>query len=423
MKKIVFAAFCTVFALSTAVISCEEKVKLHGARLSPKEIIIPEDAPPQKLYLYLYPRNTTEPGVHWETSSDAVIAVSQDGTVSPVSPGTAYAMVYQGERALDSCKVTVNPVYHVESVDLDRNTVKMGLNSSRTLTVTITPENATYTGIEWTSTDNTVVTVNGGGMITAVGLGTSTVTATSVDGSHTDRCVVTVVGAPVNLLVNPGFEEPVELEAPFTTLLHQIGWTQITIGWVREFYESGNEKSGPKGIGPGSQTSVTNSIRASRHNGAVLSAANSVYFVTLGGLQGDCAARIGTAGGNQLGGFYQIVTVEPGETYTFGAIIGMRGNAAAQVIKDYEALKLLSPDGGEVYCEVIINPDIPEPGDVYERFNNQMAFIRNVKGIYTVPDGITQIRFQFDSRPFNGTLGQIPVTFVDGCFFEMYLEE
>jgi hypothetical protein len=413
MKKNVFAVFCTVVALSTVVISCEEKVKLNGARLSPKEIIIPEDAPPQKLYLYLYPRNTTEPDVRWETSSDAVIAVSQDGTVIPVSPGTAYAMVSQGERVLDSCKVIVNPVYHVESVNLDRNTVKMGVNSSRMLTVTITPGNATYTGIEWTSTDNTVVTVNGGGMITAVGLGTATITATSVDGSHTDQCVVTVVGAPVNLLVNPGFEEPAE--SPNTVLLHEIGWTQITWDWAKEFYKLDNEKSGPKGIGPGSQTSVTPSIRAL---GSSL-APNSIYFSTLGGLQGDYAARIGTSGGNQLGGFYQIVTVEPGETYTFGAIIGMRKNANAQTIKDYEALKLLSPDGGEVYCEVIINPNIPEPGDVNENNN----FIRRVKGIYTVPDGITQIRFQFDSRPFNNTLGQLPVTFVDDCFFEMYLEE
>ena len=425
MKNLNFVIISWIIVFSTAMVSCKDEVKLNGARVSPKEITTFEGADPLKLYLYLYPTHPDNPEVRWETSSDAILTVSQDGMVSPLIPGIAYAFVYQGDRALDSCRITVNQVVRVQSIALERNVIKVAINAPRMLNSTIMPEDATYTGITWTSSDETVATVSSGGMVSGVGFGTATITATTVDGGHNDQCVVTIVGPVENLLKNPGFEEPIELEAPFTTQLHEIGgdWQQITIEWVREFYKQGEEKSGPIGLGPGTQNAVTNTQRANildLTNGNLITG-NSPYFNVLGGLRGNCAARIANAGGNLLGGFYQIITVTPGYTYRFGAIVGMRGNAAAQVIKDYETLKFLSPDGMEVYHEVLMSPFAPEEGDVYELYNGQMAFIRNIKGTYTIPEGVTQIRFQFDMRPFGGQ-NNIPVTLIDDCYFEFDID-
>ena len=74
------------------------------------------------------------------------------------------------------------------AIALDKVSLTLGQYKSETLVATLTPANAT-TDIVWTSDNETIATVNNG-VITAVGMGQTTITATA--GTLTARCQVTV---------------------------------------------------------------------------------------------------------------------------------------------------------------------------------------------------------------------------------------
>ena len=68
--------------------------------------------------------------------------------------------------------------------------IKVG--TTETLTPVFTPTDATEKTVTWTSSDKTVATVDQNGKVTAVGVGTATITVLTKDGGYTDTCTVTV---------------------------------------------------------------------------------------------------------------------------------------------------------------------------------------------------------------------------------------
>ncbi len=83
------------------------------------------------------------------------------------------------------------PDVPVTGLTLDRHEVSLTTGDSDTLVATITPDNATDQTVVWSSSDHTVVAIDGNGNITAMKAGTATITATSANGIS-DSCVVTV---------------------------------------------------------------------------------------------------------------------------------------------------------------------------------------------------------------------------------------
>ena len=77
----------------------------------------------------------------------------------------------------------------VESVSLDKQEIKLIPNQETTLTATVSPKTATNDTVTWTSSDQTVATVENG-KVKAKAYGTTTITATAEEKSAT--CTVTV---------------------------------------------------------------------------------------------------------------------------------------------------------------------------------------------------------------------------------------
>ncbi len=82
------------------------------------------------------------------------------------------------------------PVVAVTSVTVSSNTLNLEVGQTRTLTATVTPDNATDKTVTWTSSNDKVATVVDG-TVAAVGEGTATITATAANGKK-DTCKVTV---------------------------------------------------------------------------------------------------------------------------------------------------------------------------------------------------------------------------------------
>ena len=85
----------------------------------------------------------------------------------------------------------------VTGVTINTTTLPLIVGSKATITVTISPSNATNKGVTWSSGNSAVATVNAAtGEVTAVAPGTAVITVTTASGSKTATCTVTVT-API----------------------------------------------------------------------------------------------------------------------------------------------------------------------------------------------------------------------------------
>ncbi len=85
-------------------------------------------------------------------------------------------------------------VTDVTDVQISRTeaSLELGGEDSVSLSATITPEDATNTGVYWSSSDPDIATVDTTGKVTAVAVGQATIKVVTLDGGLSDECVVEV---------------------------------------------------------------------------------------------------------------------------------------------------------------------------------------------------------------------------------------
>ena len=144
------------------------------------------------LTLTVEPANNTDE-IIWESSNTSVATVNNAGLVKAVNLGTATIRVTAGNVTV-SCEVTVKQP--VTWIGLNRTTLSLKEGESSTLTVSISPDNATDKGVEWSSSNETVATVDTQGNVKAVAAGEAVITVKTVDGSNLSQsCSVNVTRA------------------------------------------------------------------------------------------------------------------------------------------------------------------------------------------------------------------------------------
>ena len=84
-------------------------------------------------------------------------------------------------------------IQHPTGVALDKSTLPMKVGSSLSLTATVYPSDAADKSVTWSSSNTSIATVSGSGVVTAVGAGTAIITAKTNDGNYTAGCTVTVI--------------------------------------------------------------------------------------------------------------------------------------------------------------------------------------------------------------------------------------
>lgn len=89
-------------------------------------------------------------------------------------------------------QVVTTALVAVTGVSMDKTTLKLEKGESETLTATINPEDATNKKVIWTSSKETVATVDATGKVTAVAPGEATITVTTKDGEYKATCTVIV---------------------------------------------------------------------------------------------------------------------------------------------------------------------------------------------------------------------------------------
>lgn len=135
------------------------------------------------------PANTTDKTLVWASSDERVVTLD-NGRIYGAGLGEAVVTATATNGVSASIKVKVNEI-KVTGISLDTSSLILKEGETGILTAIISPANATFKEVTWSSSDESVATV-ADGKVTALGRGTVTVTATTPN-NLTATCEVKVV--------------------------------------------------------------------------------------------------------------------------------------------------------------------------------------------------------------------------------------
>ena len=132
----------------------------------------------------------------WSSSSPEVASVTETGLVEALKTGKTTITVIAPTGARATCEVTVvATIVDAAGLTLNIEEAEVEEGSSLQLTAIVLPDDTTDKNIAWTSSDETVATVNASGLVAALKAGTATITASTANGL-TATCTVTVTAKP-----------------------------------------------------------------------------------------------------------------------------------------------------------------------------------------------------------------------------------
>ena len=168
-----------------------------GISLNKKAVTLEVDDN-ETLTVTVTPSDASNKKVNWKSSNTSVATVSSNGVVTAKAVGTANitATTTDGTSLSATCKVTVEPTL-VTSLSLNRSVATLKANETITLIANVFPTAAQNRTVTWSSSDTSIATVSSEGVVTALKVGTATITATTADGSNLSAtCKVTVIETP-----------------------------------------------------------------------------------------------------------------------------------------------------------------------------------------------------------------------------------
>ena len=169
--------------------------------------------------------------IEWLSGDPSIAKVDGTGEVTAVSAGLAiiYAMDGDGVTGFATIKVKDNRVISIE-VTPEKSILELG--ESTQLEASVTPSNAT-SPITWSSHDTSIAEVDGQGVVTAVGKGTTFIFARS-DNGVAGVATVTVIDSNevISITINPEYLELTAGEEWQMEVMLQPSTSSPEITWI-----------------------------------------------------------------------------------------------------------------------------------------------------------------------------------------------
>lgn len=230
-KKLLYIPFLLLLVFSLT--GCGEK-KLEKISLSVDKLIPINET--KEIRVTYEPQEVKE-DITWSSSNEEIASVS-NGIITAKGVGNATITATTTSGIKD--QVNIEVYQKVESLILDKTNVEFYVGDTSQVNATITPEEATYKDITWTSSNNSVASVENG-LITAKGTGEATITATTKDGVS-QNCSVVVKEKPIEYS-GSGDKIISNVKIPsgtYKAVMSNSGRSNFIV----KFYESANDSYG-----------------------------------------------------------------------------------------------------------------------------------------------------------------------------------
>ena len=192
MKKTLLFALLSMMTILVGLASCsgDDDVAVTGIKLDRTEITLLKGES-CLLRAIISPENATGTSVTWNSSNPSVATVDGTGKVTAIEGGTTTVTITTTDGKFSAtCIVNVN--VNVSSLTLSDTSLSLEKGTSKKLSVTVNPDDATDKSVKWSSADTNIATVDENGNVTAVNGGTTTITVKSADGKISATCAVVV---------------------------------------------------------------------------------------------------------------------------------------------------------------------------------------------------------------------------------------
>lgn len=174
-------------------------ISVTGVKLD-KEALELVEGDSYQLTATVTPANAHNKKVAWNSSNESIATVDQNGKVTAIKEGTAIITVITEDGGKSAtCEVTVRkkeePVpdpIPVIGVTLDKTELTLIEGETADLVATVTPDDADNKNVIWSSSDESIATVEQDGKVIALKEGVAIITVTTEDGGKTAICEVTV---------------------------------------------------------------------------------------------------------------------------------------------------------------------------------------------------------------------------------------
>lgn len=140
---------------------------------------------------HVLPENASDKNLKWTSSNSLIASVSEDGTISALSLGSAVITVtpsvgFGADETVKSISVSVlSHIVGAEEIQFTNTDSELYETDELQLTYNILPENHTYSYLTWSSSNEKIATVDKNGVVTGVSAGKVDITAHTHDKSGT----------------------------------------------------------------------------------------------------------------------------------------------------------------------------------------------------------------------------------------------
>jgi uncharacterized protein YjdB len=177
--------------------------------------------------------------VTWTSSDPQIVAVSLNGTITGVVPGTAEvratSVFAPGISAAVAVTVTPAPPT-VVSVAVTPANPSLVVGNNLQMTANVTVLSGASQAVTWSSSNTAVATVSATGQVSALSAGTTTITATSAfDATKSGSTQLTVTPAPAVVSVaitNPNAALIAGTTSQLTATVQVVGGASTAVTWT-----------------------------------------------------------------------------------------------------------------------------------------------------------------------------------------------
>jgi len=193
-----YEAKCSVTVIEPTTDNSNNDKKLTSIQLSEEKLILKEGKE-TKLEVIYNPSDATNKEVTWSSSDEDIVTVN-NGIITAISPGTAEIKAISSDGNFeDKCNITVYSNLPLESIKFEKERQTIYVGYTIVLNTIATPENTMFDNPIWSSSNEEVAIVEDG-VVTALNVGTTTITLSGENDEIKASTIVNVIEKPADKL-------------------------------------------------------------------------------------------------------------------------------------------------------------------------------------------------------------------------------